>query len=522
VAYLDGELPPEECRRVEERLASDADYRQQLRDLDQAWEALESLPSTNADDNFARTTIEMVTVAAEREVSDRAAAIAAVNRKRYWGWALAGIATAAVGFAAARMLLPSANRELLNNLPVIYQFDRLSQVEDVGIAFLRGLPSTVSLDQLARDQVAVNRDLADLRSIAASTPQSRREWVENLSPEQKNTLAAQFARFEERSPGEQKKLRDLEQAIRQAPDAEQLQKSLIAYDHWLSRRSSAEQEDLRAMPTDERLREIEFTVQRDDERAAAHLSAEDARKLREEIYEIYEDRRWDYERQWRRDPDTLPRLDGPMPMRAIMVLQWELRNDNRDDRTRERLIEQLSAEAQKTWNEIGERDRGRRWFLLSWWIREAMQPKWGPEELEKFFAQELDNTERERLLSMDTDEMQAHLERLYLAHKFGLRGSEGWFGGFGPRGGGMPPGPPPGRGGPDRERDGRRRNRERREGPRPDGPPRGGFEAGRPGDSSRDRLAEPPAEDRPEREPQPETPPANTAPPKSPEAPGTG
>ena len=38
VAYLDGELSPDECRQVEERLASDADYREQLRELDQALE----------------------------------------------------------------------------------------------------------------------------------------------------------------------------------------------------------------------------------------------------------------------------------------------------------------------------------------------------------------------------------------------------------------------------------------------------------------------------------------------------
>ena len=41
VAYLDGELAPEDCRRVEDRLATDDEYRQQLRDLDQAWEAIE-------------------------------------------------------------------------------------------------------------------------------------------------------------------------------------------------------------------------------------------------------------------------------------------------------------------------------------------------------------------------------------------------------------------------------------------------------------------------------------------------
>src|SRR2546421_727285 len=42
VAYLDGELPPQDCRRVESRLASDEGYRQQLHELDRAWEALDS------------------------------------------------------------------------------------------------------------------------------------------------------------------------------------------------------------------------------------------------------------------------------------------------------------------------------------------------------------------------------------------------------------------------------------------------------------------------------------------------
>ena len=69
VAYLDGELPPEECRHIEARLAADADYRQQLRDLDQAWEALDALPTRKANDDFARTTMELVTVAAQADAS---------------------------------------------------------------------------------------------------------------------------------------------------------------------------------------------------------------------------------------------------------------------------------------------------------------------------------------------------------------------------------------------------------------------------------------------------------------------
>jgi hypothetical protein len=51
---------------------------------------------------------------------------------------------------------------------------------------------------------------------------------------------------------------------------------------------------------------------------------------------------------------------------------------------------------------------------------ETMQPRWGPDELEKFFANELDNNERAQLLSMPADEMQSQLERMYLASQFGL------------------------------------------------------------------------------------------------------
>ena len=68
VAYLDGELSADECRRVERRLASDADYRRRLSELEQAWLVLEELPQRTVDDNFARTTIEMVAVEAERDV----------------------------------------------------------------------------------------------------------------------------------------------------------------------------------------------------------------------------------------------------------------------------------------------------------------------------------------------------------------------------------------------------------------------------------------------------------------------
>ena len=52
VAYLDGELAPQDSRRVESRLATDEEFRQELNELDRAWDALDALPAATVDDNY--------------------------------------------------------------------------------------------------------------------------------------------------------------------------------------------------------------------------------------------------------------------------------------------------------------------------------------------------------------------------------------------------------------------------------------------------------------------------------------
>jgi hypothetical protein len=110
--------------------------------------------------------------------------------------------------------------------------------------------------------------------------------------------------------------------------------------------------------------------------------------------------------------------------------------------------------------------------------------------LEEFFSTKLDKDQRERLLALPHDQMQAQLEQLYIADVLGLRGAEEWLGEFGP-GAGFPPGPPPGRDGRGRPREGRSRDRD---------------------DSDRERSGErderrPPRNEGPEREPPPGNPP---------------
>src|SRR3954451_851831 len=163
VAYLDGELAPQDCRRVENRLATDEEYRQELHELDRAWDALDALdalPAPTVDDGFARTTIELACVAAEGDLTDRTAAAKVANCNRLWRWVAAGTAAFVFGFMAGRALIPDHNAALLADLPAIHQLNVLPYVENVD--FLRRLSAAIPPDQFIKDMPAVDRKLQEL------------------------------------------------------------------------------------------------------------------------------------------------------------------------------------------------------------------------------------------------------------------------------------------------------------------------------------------------------------------------
>ena len=68
VAYLDGETSDEERRVIEQRLANDENYRQQIHQLERAWDMLDVLPQSQVDPSFVHTTMEMVAVTAAEDL----------------------------------------------------------------------------------------------------------------------------------------------------------------------------------------------------------------------------------------------------------------------------------------------------------------------------------------------------------------------------------------------------------------------------------------------------------------------
>jgi hypothetical protein len=139
VAYLDGELDDAEVREVEQLLSSDAGARELLAGLERTWSLLEKLGRSPVDQMFARTTIEMVSVAAADEAARQQAAIPR-RRRRRWLIGGAGLVVAAVvGFLGVVRTWPNPNRELLEDLPLLENFDEIERVlnKDEDIRFLK-------------------------------------------------------------------------------------------------------------------------------------------------------------------------------------------------------------------------------------------------------------------------------------------------------------------------------------------------------------------------------------------------
>jgi hypothetical protein len=319
------------------------------------------------------------------------------------------------------------------------------------------------------DEALLEEDSLNLQWAVAESHESRREWIESLSPEQKASLSAQANRFDGGRREEQERLRELQREISKSPDADHLQRTMIAYGQWLSRLTAGEQEQLRedlsSLPIDEQVGRVLQSVRKANAQALRRLSSEEAEALRKEVLAIARERQSTLQRELRGrgDGDRSRRLEGPRG--AIIILSRELQSD-RDSQTAKRLISKLSPESQAYLERIGS---WRRRLQLWQWISESMQSKLGPDELERFFADKLDNNQRERLLNLPPAEMQAQLERLYFSAELGFGDSEQWWKEFRESGGG--PWNAPGRG----------------PGLRPDRPPRGRERPGGPPPEFRDR-----------------------------------
>ena len=136
-ALIDGELDSEAEARVVRRLADDAAYRARLSQLQQAWDLLDNLRGSEAEDEFVQSTVAMVAVQAEAEAKTQR--LRTVRRRNLAWLAVVGVTLASLvaGFAVFRYYLTEDDRALVRYLQVIEKVDEYRSIESID--FLRQL-----------------------------------------------------------------------------------------------------------------------------------------------------------------------------------------------------------------------------------------------------------------------------------------------------------------------------------------------------------------------------------------------
>lgn len=146
VSYLDGELDAEASLRVERRLAEDPVYRQALQELEKAWDMLDILPSALPDEDFTRTTVEMVALSAEEDVTSLKTQVERRRRAAAVTAAAAACLAAIAAFGTVAWLTGRPNRELVRDLPVIENMEYYRHADS--LEFLRRLEREGLFDEV--------------------------------------------------------------------------------------------------------------------------------------------------------------------------------------------------------------------------------------------------------------------------------------------------------------------------------------------------------------------------------------
>lgn len=458
VAYLDGELDAESVRRIEERLATEPEVRDALNRLERTWDMLDELGSTPVGESFTRTTLEMVTVAAEKDVEQALAKVPMRRRRRHWLIGAGILSAVVVGFFAVFLAMPNANRQLLEDLPLIENLDEYREVDD--ISFLRlmkekGLSSTFA---------AAENPVKEPLPTEKMTTAERTGWLDKLPSSEKAALVQKKGIFDNLSAAEQARLRELQKAVQKDKDSAELSQIMREYCDWLKTLSPYQHNELSMLSSpEERVKRIgQFAQMKQEElnrNSVKLLTEQDIAAVREwwedylnkfearhrESLTVEERKKWDEMPEKQRRMIILSFLVGKRGQGGgNKLLQLP---DNLAD-----LAAKLSPEPRK---HLESKSPEEQWRTIQNWKFAIERPKFAEwrgrkagslvneNEIADFF-EHLDGAEKTRLLNLPPEEMQHQLQWMYLSRKKPMQG-------FIDRPDGPPGGPRGPRGNPDRK-----------------------------------------------------------------------
>ena len=424
VAYLDGELSPEESAQVEQQLAADEAFRQELQGAQRAWSALDQLPMALVGDEFSRTTMEMVVDAAKIDVEAKTLVLPIQQRKRKTTHLLLIATSILLGALAARIITQNPNRRLLADLPVIHNVDIYQQFEEV--EFLRDLHGQLGdeLANLSLDQGQLNASLDEAKLPSVSS--NRQQWIQSLSTDQQTTLRGKSNRFRELPLSKQQELRELHTKISDDPQSEQLLTTMLVYQQWLYELEPSEQFELRELSSPQRARKAANEIPRTVRNYTFELKPEELKNLFNEVQPFvlqvirkhesdFENRIAQRSNQVRKRFESLNK-NGKAIYRFTNAM-WNY--PEHIDAFIETVTQAIPERVREDFLQLS--TRARRDTVIGWFREYHTQNNEDrrsgqvtEQELADFFVDVLDTNQKERLLALPREQMQRQLRRMYL------------------------------------------------------------------------------------------------------------
>jgi hypothetical protein len=277
--------------------------------------------------------------------------------------------------------------------------------------------------------LAAGSALSSIRQSQADELDERRKKLETMSAEDKDALLRKKERFDRLSAAEQQRMRTLHAAIESHHDGDRLKAVLARYNEWLKSLPTAERTRLLGLPAQERIKQIKVHQQQQVRKTYGLLAENQTPPgdlgqlflwanayVRRHEREILAGLPQQYREQFQRAD---PRRRQRMLLSAAIGLMGRRRPGQRmplpTAEEMEQLKHALSPQAKRILE--NESDAARRIMLVQRWLQVAMLARLVPpienDELQRFFDEDLNDTEREKLDQLSPDQRQRQLRRLY-------------------------------------------------------------------------------------------------------------
>lgn len=417
VSYLDGELDEASTIEVENRLASDPDYRRRLQQLERTWDMLDVLPSVEPTESFTRSTLELVVQDAEKAVRR--------SGKRAWTVPIRAAILFAIPllcflgtYAILKWQQTVPMRKLIQDVPFLEKYELYESAGS--IEFAEMLHAQGLFNEFAPNQEYSDQD----EFVWEATP----DYLHEMDADRRTELRRTKERFGQISEAEQKKWREFHDELVAHEDRDLLLNTLQQHHAWLQEVAPPNKPSSRQMvialmdksPT-ERIDEIR-NLQRQQRQGMygqglaeadkeivfkwfEDLVEEKGYEIRRKIRELRESNRRFKDRiqpQW--TPEVLVRVLMQVSPQSVV----EMISDEKFDK----LLEQLSERSLKIIGEKESEQEKRKFVLLL-----NLQPYVGDEKLREFYYNELSAEDRSGLDERPPKEMREHLIRLYYQRK---------------------------------------------------------------------------------------------------------